>query len=370
MEKIGSQGIVTVEESKGLGYEVEYVEGMQIDRGFISPYFVTDQSKMTVEIEDPYILLTSEKISAVSDLLPVLEKLNTVSRSFVVVAEDVDGEALATLVVNKLKGNLNCLAIKAPAFGERRQAILDDMSALFDANIISTDAGRKLDSINIDDLGRCRRIVADKDETTFVEGAGSQKVIEARIRQIRSQAEDSSSDYDREKLEERAAKLSGGVAVIKVGAATEVELREKRQRMEDALSATRAAMAEGIVAGGGTSLIRAAQTALDGIDADGDERTGINIVAKAVEAPVRLIADNAGFVGEVVLAAVKEGEADWGFDAETDRYGKMMEMGIVDPAKVTRAALQNAASVAGMVLTTETLITELKPMKLPAPYDD
>jgi chaperonin GroEL len=370
MEQTGSQGIVTVEESKGLGYEVEYVEGMQIDRGFISPYFITDQSKMTVEIEDPYILLTSEKISAVSDLLPVLEKLNTVSRSFVVVAEDVDGEALATLVVNKLKGNLNCLAIKAPAFGERRQAILDDMSALFDANIISTDAGRKLDSVNIDDLGRCRRIVADKDETTFVEGAGSQKVIEARIRQIRSQAEDTSSDYDREKLEERAAKLSGGVAVIKVGAATEVELREKRQRMEDALSATRAAMAEGIVAGGGTSLIRAAQAALDGIDADGDERTGINIVARAVEAPVRLIADNAGFVGEVVLAAVKEGEADWGFDAETDRYGKMMEMGIVDPAKVTKAALQNAASVAGMVLTTETLITELKPMKLPEPYND
>ena len=370
MAQVGSHGVITVEESKGLDYDVDYVEGMQIDRGFVSPHFVTDPSKMTVEIENPYILLTSEKISAVSDLLPILEKLNTVSRNFVVIAEDIEGEALATLVVNKLRGNLSCLGVKAPAFGDRRKALLEDMSVLFDANIISSDTGRTLDSANIDDMGRCRRIIADKDDTTFVEGAGSQEAIETRIRQIRAQAEDTTSSYDREKLEERAAKLSGGVAVIQVGAATEIELREKRQRMEDALSATRAAMEEGIVAGGGTSLIRAAQAALDDIDAEGDERTGVRIVARAVEAPVKLIADNAGFRGEVVLAAVRDGEDDWGFDAEADRYGKMIEMGIIDPAKVARAALENAASVAGMVLTAETLITELNPMKLPEPYDD
>ena len=370
MDKVGRDGIVTVEESKGLEYEIEHVEGMQVDRGYTSPYFVTNPERMVAELEDPYILVTSEKISAISDLLPLLEKLNNVSRNLVVVAEDVDGEALATLVVNKLKGNLNCLAVKAPAFGDRRKAILEDMGILFGATVISKDTGRNLDSTQISDLGRCRRIIATKDDTTFVEGSGDSAAIEGRIRQIRRQAEETTSDYDREKLEERAAKLSGGVSVIKVGASTEVELREKKQRLEDALSATRAAMDEGIVAGGGTSLVRAAQAVLDKLQAEGDERTGINIVASAVDMPVKVISDNAGFAGEVVLNTIKMSEADWGFDAEADRYGGMFEMGIVDPAKVARSALESAASVAGMVLTTESLITELNPKKLPAPYDD
>ena len=370
MDKIGSDGIVTVEESKGIGYDVEYVEGMQIDRGFISPYLVTDPNKMTAEIEDARILVTTEKISAVSDLLPLLEKVAPVGRNLVIIAEDVEGEALAVVVVNKLKGNLNILAIKAPGFGDRRKAMLEDMSALFGATVISKDVGRTLDSTEVSDLGRCRRVVANKDNTTFVEGGGDQAVIEARIKQMRLQAEDTTSDYDREKLEERAAKLAGGVSVIKVGSPTEVELREKKQRLEDALSATRAAMEEGIVAGGGTSLLRASEKISETIDAKGDELAGVRIVTKAVEGPVRLIADNAGFAGEVVLDSVRKGEGDWGFDAELDRYGKMLEMGIVDPAKVTKAALENAGSVAGMVLTTESLITELNPMKLPAPYDD
>ena len=370
MDKIGSEGIITVEESKGLEYDVEYVEGLQIDRGYISPYLVTNPERMLVELEDPYILVTTEKISAMSDLLPLLEKLSAVSRNFVVVAEDVDGEALATLVVNKIKGNLNCLAVKAPAFGDRRTAILEDMSVLFGANVISKDVGRDLQSAEISDLGRCRRIIATKDDTTFVEGAGDQGGIQARIKQIRLQAQDTTSDYDREKLEERAAKLAGGVSVIKVGAATEVEMREKRQRFEDALSATRAAMEEGIVAGGGTTLVRAAQAVGQKIKAQGDERLGVDIVVSAVEAPVKLIADNSGLVGAVVLDSVKKGESDWGIDAESGQFGKLFDMGIVDPAKVTRAALQNAASVAGMVLTTESLITELDPPKLPAPYDD
>ena len=370
MDKIGSDGIVTVEESKGLGYEIEYVEGMQIDRGYISPYLVTDPNKMTAEIEDAYVLITSEKISSVSDLVPLLEKIAPVGRNLVIVAEDIDGEALATLVVNKLKGNLNVLGIKAPGFGDRRKAMLEDMSVLFGANVITKDAGRTLDSTEVSDLGKCRRVVANKDDTTFVEGAGDPPTIEARIKQIRHQAEDTTSDYDREKLEERAAKLAGGVSVIKVGAATEVELREKRQRLEDALSATRAAMQEGIVAGGGTTLLRAAEKISKTVEAQGDEVAGVRTVTEAVGVPVRLIADNAGFVGDVVLDSVRNGKGDWGFDAELDRFGKMLEMGIVDPAKVTKAAIENAGSVAGMILTTESLITELDPMKLPAPYDD
>ena len=368
--KVGTQGIVTVEESKGLSFEVEYVEGMQIDRGYMSPYFVTNQERMIAELEEPYILVTTEKISAMTDLLPLLEKLTAVSRNLVIVAEDVEGEALATLVVNKLKGNLNCLAVKAPAFGDRRTAILEDMAILFGATVISKDVGRNLDSTTVSDLGRCRRLVATKDDTTFVEGAGDHKAIEGRIKQIRLQAEETTSDYDREKLEERAAKLSGGVSVIKVGAATEVELREKKQRLEDALSASRAAMEEGIVAGGGTSLVRAAQAIVGKVQADGDEGTGVGIVTEAIEEPLRLIADNAGFAGAVILDGVKNGEDDWGFDAEAQRFGNLIELGIIDPVKVTRAALQNAASVAGMVLTTESLITELKPKKLPPPYDD
>ncbi len=370
LTKVGSQGIVSVEESKGLGYEVDYVEGMQIDRGYISPYLVTNQERMVAEIENPYILITSEKLSVLSDFLPIVEKLSSVSRSLVVIAEDIEGEVLSTLVVNKLRGNLSCLGVKAPAFGDRRKAILEDMAILFGANVISSDAGRRLDATQISDLGRCRRVVASKDDTTFVDGAGDPAAIEGRISQIRAQVEETTSTYDQEKLEERAAKLSGGVSVIKVGAASEIELREKKQRLEDSLSATRAAMEQGIVAGGGTALVRAAQAASSKLHASGDERVGIDTVLEAVNAPVKLIADNAGRSGVVVLNEVKRGEEDWGYDAEADDYGKMFQMGIVDPAKVTIAALENAASVAGMVLTTESLITELNPAKLPAPYDD
>ena len=370
LDTVGPQGIVTVEESKGLGYEVEYVEGMQVDRGYLSPYFVTDKDRMTVEIEDAFIFVTSSKISAVSDLLPVLEQVSKVSKNFVLVAEDVEGEALATLVVNNLRGTLNCLAIKAPAFGDRRKAILEDMSVLFGCQVISEDTGRSLDSVTVADLGRCRRVIADKDSTTFVDGGGSQDALDSRVRQIRSQAEDTTSDYDREKLEERAAKLAGGVSVLRVGAATEVELREKKQRLEDALSATRAAMEEGIVPGGGTALLRAAQMASAKLQGEGDVRTGVNVVMRAVEEPIKVISANAGLSGEVVLNRVANHEDDFGFDAETEQYGSMFELGIVDPAKVTRSALENAASIAGMVLTTESLITELNPMKLPAPYDD
>ena len=370
LNKVGGQGIVTVEESRGLDYEVDYVEGMQIDRGYISPYLVTNEERMVSEIEDPYILITSEKLTTLADFLPILEKLNALSRNLVVVAEDIEGEVLSTLVVNKIRGNLNCLGVKAPAFGDRRKAILDDMAILFGATVISSDTGRRLDATEISDLGRCRRVISTKDDTTFVEGAGDASAIEGRISQITAQAEDTTSSYDREKLEERAAKLSGGVSVIRVGAASESELREKKERLEDALSATRAAMEQGIVAGGGTSLVRAAQAASDTLDASGDAGTGINIIIKAVDAPVKLIADNAGRSGNVVLDEVKKGEGDWGYDAEAGEFGKMFEMGVVDPVKVTVAALENAASVAGMVLTTESLMTELDPPKLPAPYND
>ena len=370
LNKVGAHGTITVEESKTMGYETDYVEGMEIDRGYLSPHFVTDAEKMATEIENPYILLTSEKISSISEILPLLEQLSAVSRNIVIIAEDVEGEALATLVVNKLRGNLNALAVKAPGFGERRKAILEDMSILFGANVISAEVGRSLDSAGIDDLGRCRRIIATKDDTTFVEGSGSPQDIEARIHQIRQQAENTTSDYDREKLEERAAKLSGGVAILKVGAATEIEMREKRDRLEDALSATRAAMEEGIVPGGGTTLLRAAQAGRAALDATGDERTGAEITFGAADAPLTLISDNAGYSGVVVLNAVRSGEGDYGFDAENGEFGSMLQMGIIDPTKVVRAALENAASVAGMILTTESLITELNPPKLPAPYDD
>jgi chaperonin GroEL len=370
LEKIGPTGIVTVEESKGMGYEVEYVEGMQIDRGYLSPYMATNQERMITEIEEPRILLTSEKISSAADLVPILEQISTVTKNIVIIAEDIDGEALATLVVNKIRGNLNCLGIKAPAFGERRASILDDMAVLFGANVISTDAGRTLESVTIEDLGTVRRVIATKDETTFVEGGGDAANIHARIGQIRQQAKEASSDYDREKLEERAAKLSGGVSVLRVGAATEIELREKRQRLEDAISATRAAMEEGIVPGGGVALLRAARIAISKISAKGDELTGVQMVAASAAYPIKLISENAGLSGEVVLNNIEQGEGDYGFDAENGEYGSMFDLGIVDPAKVTRSALENAASVAGMVLTTESLITELNPMKLPAPFDD
>ena len=361
LDNVGGKGVVTVEESNTLGYEIEYVEGMQIDRGYLSPYFSTDMEKMVTELENPYILVTSEKISTVAELVPILERVTAVSKNFLVIAEDVDGEALATLVVNKLKGNLNCLAVKAPGFGDRRKEMLEDMAILFGANVISTDSGRTLDSVSIDDLGQARRILSNKDDTTFVDGRGSEVDIHARIGQIRQQTEETTSDYDREKLEERAAKLSGGVSVLRVGAATEIELREKKQRLEDALSATRAAMDEGIVPGGGVALLRATRQAAAKVQAEGDELTGVNMLAAAAAAPIRLIADNAGLSGEVAFHRVSQGEDDFGFDAENDQYGGMFEMGIVDPAKVTRSALENAASVAGMVLTTQSLITDVVP---------
>ncbi len=359
IEKVGQDGVITVEESKGLRYEEEFVEGMEIDRGYVSPYLVTDQERMQAEIEDPHILITDKKISAMADLLPTLEKLLRISKNLVLVAEDVEGEALATLVVNKLRGTMNVLAIKAPGFGDRRKALLEDLAILTGANVISEEVGRKLESAEIGDLGRARRVVATKDDTTFVGGAGAEEAIQGRIAQLKAQIEDTSSDYDREKLEERAAKLAGGVAILKVGAATEVELKEKKSRLEDALSATRAASEEGIVPGGGLALIRA-RSALDSLELTGDERTGANILGAALAKPLKLISENSGFSGEVILAESEEGEGDWGYDAEAGEFTNLMERGIVDPAKVARAVIENAASVAGMVMTTESLITDIK----------
>jgi len=345
---------------------------MQIDRGYISAYFVTNPDKMEAVIEDPYILITDKKIAAVSDVLPTLEKVLQVSKNIVLVAEDVEGEALATLVVNKLRGTLNCVAIKAPGFGDRRKAMLEDIAVLTGGRIISEEIGRKLESVTPADLGRCRKVVAGKEETTFVEGRGSEAAIQARIKQLKAQIEETTSDFDKEKLQERLAKLAGGVAIIKVGAATEVELKEKKSRVEDALSATRAAVEEGIVPGGGVALLRAAAL-LDKLELKGDELTGANIVKQAVEVPIRLIAQNGGVEGAVVVDAVKKGSGDWGFDAEIGEYAHMLQRGIMDPAKVTRAALENAASIAIMVLTTETLVTDLpekEPAAAPAPHMD
>jgi chaperonin GroEL len=373
MEKVGKDGVITVEESKGLSYEQEFVEGMQIDRGYISPYFITDQDRMESVLEDPYILITDKKVSAVADILPALEKMLQAGKNVVLVAEDVEGEALATLVVNKLRGTLNCLAVKAPGFGDRRKAMLEDMAILTGGVVISEEVGRKLDSVDVSDLGRARRLVATKDETTFVDGAGSDDAIQGRIKQIRSQIEETTSDFDREKLQERLAKLSGGVAIIKVGAATEVELKEKKNRVEDALSATRAAVEEGIVPGGGLALIRS-RSHLDQLTLEGDELTGINILKRALELPLKLISDNTGVAGDVVLADSLKGEGDWGYDAEVGEFTHLLERGIMDPAKVTRAAIENASSVASMVLTTESLITDIPekggPAMPPAPPMD
>jgi len=367
MEKVGKDGVITVEESKGLQYEVEYVEGMQIDRGYISPYFITNSERMETVLEDPYVLITDKKISAVNDLLPALERILQVTKNLVIIAEDLEGEALATLVVNKLRGTLNCLAVKAPGFGDRRKAMLEDMAILIGAKVISEEMGRKLDSVTPQDMGRCRRVVANKDETTFVEGHGTEEDIQARIRQIKAQVEETTSEFDREKLQERLAKLAGGVAIIKVGAATEVELKERKNRVEDALSATRAAVEEGIVPGGGVSYIRA-QAAIEGLmkELKSDERTGAAIINKALEEPLKLIVENAGQEGAVVLEEIKKTKADYGYDAEKMAYGHMLEFGIIDPAKVTRSALENAASVASMILTTESLICDI-PEKQAAP---
>ena len=359
MEKVGKDGVITVEESKGISYEQEFVEGMQIDRGYISPYFATNQERMESEIDNPYILITDKKISAVSDFLPALEKILQIGKNVVIIAEDIEGEALATLVVNKLRGTLNILAVKAPGFGDRRKEMLEDIAVLTGGVVISEEVGRKLDSVTVDDLGRTRRVVATKDDTTFVDGEGEDGAIQGRINQIKSQIEETTSDYDREKLQERLAKLSGGVAIIKVGAATEVELKEKKQRIEDALSATRAAVEEGIVPGGGLALLRAS-AALDKVKLSGDEQTAITILKDALSAPLKLIAENTGVAGEVVLSKTLEGTGNYGYDAETGEYGDLIELGIMDPAKVTRSAIENSASVAGMVLTTEALITDVK----------
>jgi len=358
MEKVGKDGVITVEESKGIKYETEFVEGMQFDRGYVSAYFITNAEKMETVIEDPYILITDKKISAVSDLLPALEKILQVSKNLLIVAEDVDGEALATLVVNKLRGTINVLAVKAPGFGDRRKAMLEDMAILTGGKVISEEVGRKLDSVTVEDLGRARRVTANKDNTTIVEGKGSEEAIKGRIKQIKAQIEETTSDFDREKLQERQAKLVGGVAVIKVGAATEVELKERKHRVEDALSATRAAVEEGILPGGGVALLRATSV-LKKLQVSGDELTGVNIVKKAVEEPIRWIAINAGRDGSVIVDAVKKSKAGVGYDAEADDFGDMVEKGIIDPTKVVRSALENAASIASMVLITESLVTDI-----------
>ncbi|MDA1127919.1 MAG: chaperonin GroEL [Chloroflexi bacterium] len=360
MEKVGKDGVITVEESKGLEDEIEYVEGMQIDRGYISPYFITNPDRMQSVLEDPTIIITDKKISAVADMLPALEKLLQVGKkNVVIIAEDVDGEALATLVVNKLRGTLSILAIKAPGFGDRRKAMLEDIAILTGGTVISEETGRKLDSATIEDFGQARSITATKDDTTIVEGRGSEAAIQGRISQIKAQIEDTTSEFDREKLQERMAKLSGGVAVIKVGAATEIELKERKARVEDALSATRSAVEEGIVPGGGVALVRASR-GLDNLGAlPADEQVGVNIIRHALDQPLKLIVENAGFEGAVVLNQVKQQADDYGYDADVGEYGPMLERGIVDPVKVTRSALQNAASVAAMVLTTESVISEI-----------
>ena len=362
MDKVGKDGVITVEEGQSLGLEKEYTEGMQFDRGYISAYFVTNPDRMEAVLDNVRILITDRKISAVVDILPALEKAVAVGRPLLIIAEDVDGEALATLVVNKLRGTIQVLGVKAPGFGDRRKEMLRDIAILTGGTVISEEIGRKLDSVQVEDLGEARRIVSTKDDTTIVDGAGSEPDIKARMSQIKAQIEETTSDYDREKLQERLAKLAGGVAVIKVGAATEVELKEKKHRIEDALSTTRAAVEEGIVAGGGTTLLQAIP-ALDALKLEGDEQVGVDIVRRALEAPAKQIADNAGERGEVVIERIKNLPKGQGFDALRGEYCDMFERGIVDAAKVTRSALQNAASIAAMVLTTETLVTDLPEKK-------
>jgi len=358
MSRVGKDGVITVEESQGLGLEQDYVEGMQFDRGYVSPYLVTNADRMEAVLENPHILITDKKISAIADILPVLEKLVQVSKTLVIIAEDVDGEALATLVVNKLRGTISVLAIKAPGFGDRRKAMLEDIATLTGGQVISEEVGLRLENVTIDMLGQARRVTSTKDNTTIIEGKGAPEAIEARTKQIRAQIEDTTSDYDKEKLQERVAKLSGGVAVIKVGAPTEVELKEKKHRIEDALSATRAAVEEGIVAGGGTAFINALP-ALDRLQLTGDEKTGVDILRRALEEPLRQIAFNAGAEGSVIVAAVRGFEPGKGYNAASGAYVNMFDAGVIDPVKVTRSALQNAASIAGMLLTTETIITDL-----------
>jgi chaperonin GroEL len=365
MEKVGKDGVITIEESKGTKYETEYVEGMQFDRGYVSAYFVTDTARMEAVLEDPYILITDKKISSIQEILPSLERILQSTKNLLIIADDVDGEALATLVVNKLRGTLNVIAVKAPGFGDRRKAMLEDIAILTGGKVISEDVGRKLDSITAEDLGRARRVDVNKDKTTIVEGKGTAKEIKDRIKQLKAQIEETESDFDREKLQERMARLAGGVAVIKVGAATETEMKEKKHRVEDALSATRAAVEEGILPGGGIGLLNALPS-LDKLTVSGDELTGVNIIRKAVEEPIRWIAINAGRDGAVIVDAVKKGGKGAGYNAETNIFGNMVEMGIIDPTKVVRSALVNAASIASMVLVTEALIADI-PEKEKAP---
>lgn len=357
MEKVGNDGVITVEESKGLQTALNVVEGMQFDRGYISPYMVTDPDRMEAVMDNPYILITDRKISAIADMLPTLEKVVKVGKELLIIAEDVEGEALATLVVNRLRGTFKAVAVKAPGFGDRRKAMLEDIAILTGGTVITEDMGRKLDSVELEDLGTARQVRITKDETTIIDGAGDKDVIAKRVNQIRAQVEETSSDFDREKLQERLAKLSGGVAVIEVGAATEVEMKDKKLRIEDALNATRAAVEEGIVAGGGTTFIDIIP-ALNTLEATGDVQTGINLVKRAVEEPLRQIAYNAGLEGSVVVEKVNNTEAGVGFNALTEEYIDMVKAGIVDPAKVTRSALQNAASIASLVLTTETIVAD------------
>ena len=361
MEKVGKEGVITVEEAKSMQTTLEFVEGMQFDRGYLSPYFVTNAEKMEVAMEEPLILLDEKKISSMKDLLPILEQIAKTGRQLLIISEDIEGEALATLIVNKLRGTLKVAAVKAPAFGDRRKEILQDIATLTGGQVISEDMGIKLENVTLKDLGRCKRIKIDKDNTTIVEGMGNKKEIEGRLKQIRAQIEDTTSDYDREKLQERLAKLVGGVAVINIGAATETEMKEKKARMEDALNATRAAVEEGIVPGGGVALLRCIKV-LDKVNAPGEEKTGVNILKRALEEPLRQIAENAGLEGSIVINRVKEEKDDFGFNAETETYEHLLAAGVIDPTKVVRFALQNAASIAGLMLTTEAMISE-KPKK-------
>jgi chaperonin GroEL len=364
MEKVGREGVITVEEAKGMETTMEVVEGMQFDRGYVSPYFVTNAEAMEAVLEDALVLLHEKKISGMKDLLPLLEKVSRQDKPLLIVAEDIEGEALATLVVNKLRGTLHCAAVKAPGFGDRRKALLQDMGILMGGQVIAEELGLKLENVTLEDLGQAKKIVIDKDNTTIIEGAGEKQDIEGRCNEIRRQIEETTSDYDREKLQERLAKLAGGVAVLKVGAATETEMKEKKARVEDALHATRAAVEEGVVAGGGVALLRA-QTVLDGLEEsliDEDQRAGVRIVRRAIEEPLRWIAGNAGIDGSIVVQKVKDGRGAFGFNAQAEVYEDLIEAGVIDPTKVVRTALQNAASVASLLLTTEALVAE-KPEK-------
>jgi chaperonin GroEL len=366
MDKVGKDGVITVEEAKSMETSLDVVEGMQFDRGYLSPYFVTDPERMEVVLENPVILIHEKKISSMKDLLPVLEQVARLGRPLLIIAEDIEGEALATLVVNKLRGTLQAAAVKAPGFGDRRKAMLEDIAILTGGRAITEDLGIKLENIKLDDLGKAKKVTIDKDNTTIVEGAGSSQAIEGRVKQIRTQIEDTTSDYDREKLQERLAKLVGGVAVIKVGAATETEMKEKKARVEDAMHATKAAVEEGIVPGGGVALLRAGRV-LNDLKLDGDQKIGVNIVARAIEEPMRWIATNAGFEGSIVVQKVRELKDEEGFNALTDKYENLVSAGVIDPTKVVRNALQNASSIASLLLTTEALVSEIPEEKKEAP---